>query len=72
MDIPTTEVVYTLATTGKGDHKVYKGHVVALAQNKLHLVFFVSCRSGIRPEPIAISDGPIISNPDHSCEWMAE
>jgi hypothetical protein len=30
MDIPTSEVGNTLATTRKGDHKVHKGYVVAL------------------------------------------
>jgi PII-like signaling protein len=33
MGVPTSEVGYTLATTGRGDHEVHKGHVVALAQN---------------------------------------
>jgi hypothetical protein len=32
MGIPASEVVYTLATTGRGSDKVHKGHVVALAQ----------------------------------------
>jgi hypothetical protein len=30
MDVPTLEVGYTSATTGKGNHEVHKGHVVAL------------------------------------------
>jgi hypothetical protein len=30
MEVPTSEVGYTSATTGRGDHEVYKGHVVAL------------------------------------------
>jgi hypothetical protein len=30
MGVPTSEVGYTSATTGRGDHEVYKGHVVAL------------------------------------------
>jgi hypothetical protein len=30
MGIPTLEVGYTSATTGRGDHEVHKGHVVAL------------------------------------------
>jgi hypothetical protein len=34
MSVPTSEVSYTSATTGRGDHKVHKGHVVALAQEK--------------------------------------
>jgi hypothetical protein len=30
MGVPNSEVGYTLATTGRGGHEVYKGHVVAL------------------------------------------
>jgi hypothetical protein len=30
MGVPTSEVGYTLATTGREDHDIYKGHVVAL------------------------------------------
>jgi hypothetical protein len=30
MGVPTSEVGYTSATTGKGGHEVHKGHVVAL------------------------------------------
>jgi hypothetical protein len=30
MGVPTSEVVYPSATTGRGDHEVHKGHVVAL------------------------------------------
>jgi hypothetical protein len=30
MGVPTSEVSYTSATTGRGDHKFHKGHVVAL------------------------------------------
>jgi hypothetical protein len=33
MGVSTTEVGYTSATTGKGDHEVRKGHVVALEKN---------------------------------------
>jgi hypothetical protein len=32
MSGPTSEVGYTSATAGKGDHEVHKGHVVSLAQ----------------------------------------
>jgi hypothetical protein len=32
MGVPTSEVGYTLTTTGRGNHEVHKGHVVALAQ----------------------------------------
>jgi hypothetical protein len=35
MGVPTSEVGYTSATTGRGDHEVHKGHVVALAQKKV-------------------------------------
>jgi hypothetical protein len=28
MGVPTSEVGYTFATTGRRDHKVHKGHVV--------------------------------------------
>jgi hypothetical protein len=34
MGVPTSEVSYTSATTGRGDHEVHKGHVVALAKEK--------------------------------------
>jgi hypothetical protein len=30
LGVPTSEVGYTSATTGRGDHEVHKGHVVAL------------------------------------------
>jgi hypothetical protein len=30
MGAPTSEVGYTSATTGRGDHEVHKGHAVAL------------------------------------------
>jgi hypothetical protein len=30
MGVPTSEVGYILATTGRGDHEVQDGHVVAL------------------------------------------
>jgi hypothetical protein len=30
MGVPTSEIGYASATTGRGDHKVHKGHVVAL------------------------------------------
>jgi hypothetical protein len=34
MGVPTLEVGYTSATTGRGDHEVHKGHVVALGGKK--------------------------------------
>jgi hypothetical protein len=30
MSVPTSEVGYTSVTTGRGDHEVHKGHMVAL------------------------------------------
>jgi hypothetical protein len=35
MGVPTSEVGYTSATTGRGDHEVQKGPVVALGRKKL-------------------------------------
>jgi hypothetical protein len=34
MGVPTSEVGYTSATTGRGDHEVHKRHVVALEKKK--------------------------------------
>jgi hypothetical protein len=34
MGVPTSEVGYTSATTGRGDDEVHKGHVVALGRKK--------------------------------------
>jgi hypothetical protein len=34
MGVPTSEVGYTSATTGRGDHEVHKGHVVEFAKKK--------------------------------------
>jgi hypothetical protein len=34
MGVPTSEVGYTSATTGRGDHEVHKGYVVALEGKK--------------------------------------
>jgi hypothetical protein len=34
MGVPTSEVGYTSVTTGRGDHDVHKGHVVALERKK--------------------------------------
>jgi hypothetical protein len=36
MGVPTSEVRYTLATAGRGEHKVHKGHVVALGSKELY------------------------------------
>jgi hypothetical protein len=40
MGVPTLEVGYTSATTGRGDHEVHKGHVVALEGRGKKLIFF--------------------------------
>jgi hypothetical protein len=32
MGVPTSEVGYTSATTGRGDYEVHKGHEVALGK----------------------------------------
>jgi hypothetical protein len=34
MGVPNSEVGYTSATAGRGDHEVHKGHVVTLEENK--------------------------------------
>jgi hypothetical protein len=34
MGVPASEVGYTSATTGRGDHKVHNGHVVELERKK--------------------------------------
>jgi hypothetical protein len=34
MGAPALEVGYTSATTGRGDHEVHKGHVVAMGGKK--------------------------------------
>jgi hypothetical protein len=38
MGVPTLEVGYTSATTGRGDHEVHKGHVVALGERNLIII----------------------------------
>jgi hypothetical protein len=45
MGFPTSEVGYTSATTGRGDHEVHKGHVVALKK----IVITVSPQNDICP-----------------------
>jgi hypothetical protein len=37
MGVPTSEVGYTSATTGRGDHEVHKGHVVALEKKNIYI-----------------------------------
>jgi co-chaperonin GroES (HSP10) len=34
MGFPTSDVGYTSATTGRGDHEFHKGYVVALGKKK--------------------------------------
>jgi hypothetical protein len=36
MGVPLSEVSYTSATTGRGDHEVHKGHVVGDTGEKTH------------------------------------
>jgi hypothetical protein len=38
MGVPISDVGYTSATTGRGDHEVHKGHVVALGAKKIQLI----------------------------------
>jgi hypothetical protein len=40
MGVPTSEVGYTSATTGRGDHEVYREHVVTLERKKIICGFF--------------------------------
>jgi hypothetical protein len=35
MGVPASEVGYISATTGRGDHEVHKGHVVALVKKNV-------------------------------------
>jgi hypothetical protein len=35
MGFPPSEVDYTSATTGRGDHEVHKGHVMALKEKRV-------------------------------------
>jgi hypothetical protein len=39
MCVPNSEAGYTSATTGRGDHEVHKGYVVALAQKTIMFTF---------------------------------
>jgi hypothetical protein len=43
MGVPTSEVGYSAATAGRGDHEVRKGHVVALGED-----IFVSFSSNLK------------------------
>jgi hypothetical protein len=42
MGVPTLEVGYTSATTGRGDHEVHKGHMVVLGEKKLLTLSLIS------------------------------
>jgi hypothetical protein len=60
MGVPTSEICYTSATTGRGDHEVPKGYVVALERNiyiyiyiyNIHIYFLYHCR----PSPVPLSE----------------
>jgi hypothetical protein len=41
MGVPTSEVGYTSATTGRGGHEVHKGHMVALWEKLLLLLLLL-------------------------------
>jgi hypothetical protein len=44
MGIPTSEVGYTSATTGREDHEIHKGYVVALVKkNAIFLLAVTFC-----------------------------
>jgi hypothetical protein len=44
MGVPNLEVGYTSATTGRGDHEVHKGHVVALEKKShTHSEYVIRC-----------------------------
>jgi hypothetical protein len=47
MDIPTLEVGYSSATTGRGDHEVHKGHVVAF-EKKIGKIIVGVRKQGLR------------------------
>jgi hypothetical protein len=49
MGVPTSEVGYTSATTGRGNHEVHDGHVVALEKQQQTNIseFIVSIHNNI-------------------------
>jgi hypothetical protein len=52
MGVPTSKVGYTSVTTGRGNHEVHKGHVVALAKKKyLHIYINYSSLNFIKILP---------------------
>jgi hypothetical protein len=38
MGVPTLEVGYTSATTGRGDHEVHKGHVMEKRRRRKNFI----------------------------------
>jgi hypothetical protein len=54
LGVPTSEVGYTSATTGRGDHEVHKGHVMALAKKNAknvrlsELIFLMACKISLQ------------------------
>jgi hypothetical protein len=49
MGVPALEVGYTSATTGRGDHEVRKGHVVALGEKLLLFLLLFITAFGLTP-----------------------
>jgi hypothetical protein len=46
MGVPASEVGYTSATIGRGDHEVHKGHVVALKKKFISIfsLYIMLCK----------------------------
>jgi hypothetical protein len=42
MGVPTSEIGYTSATTGREDHEVHKGHVVAMGKKFILISKFIA------------------------------
>jgi hypothetical protein len=42
MGVPNSEVGYTSATTGKEDHEVHEGHVVALEEKNIFRIYIIN------------------------------
>jgi hypothetical protein len=51
MGVPTKEVGYTSATTGRGDHEIHKGHVVALGKK---YIIAIKCMDMILKERVQV------------------
>jgi hypothetical protein len=58
MGVPDLEVGYTSTTTGRGDHEVHKGHVVALGKKIVEdlLLEFSDKLRHIYPTGVLIQD----------------